>query len=406
MQKNRIVTSSILIIFSFFSVVYSYLNTRPLSVGDYCGYDGRIYCLMANGDTVFEPYSRRTLLPYVISLLSNKPDYLTFYFINTLFVIFSLFLMYIFQQKNDNLIKLVVITTFLINPFTLRMLFSSPVLVDFLALTLVLLVIFLYTLQNRFLTKILVLILLSMLVFVRENISITFAFSVFLVDLFYFLKARNTKKFPLWELNQFFLISAVTFFAFQQPNISAPSYVPKTGILDVITYWTTDIFLTFDYFLRFIYLVILGLGVFGIFGLLKIYSFRSINQTDQTILVFGTLLTLTSLILGGDTSRILMIPGIVFTLILFRQKVKIKNLSLLFMINLILWNPLNYSNGEESSYLELYGQRYLDPSVAIGQFREFLLTATLIFLVHLMYLFFRKVNKDPRPPESPISLVH
>lgn len=401
MQKNRTVTSSILIIFSFFSVVYSYLNTRPLSVGDYCGFDGRIYCLMANGATVFEPYSRRTLLPFVISLLSNKPDYLTFYFINTLFVIFSLFLMYIFQRKNDNLIKLVVITIFLINPFTLRMLFSSPVLVDFLALTLVLLVIFLYTLQNRFLIKIVVLILLSMLVFIRENISITFAFSVLLVDLFYFIKARNTKKFPLWELNQFFLISAVTFFAFQQPNISPPSYVPKTGILDVILYWTTDIFLTLDHLLRFIYLVILGLGIFGIFGLLKISSFRSLNQTDQTILVFGTLLTFTSLILGGDTSRILMIPGIVFTLILFRQKLKIKNLLLLFTINLILWNPLNYSNGEESSYLELYGQRYLDPSVALGQLREFLLTSSLIFLVYLMYLLFRKLTKTPGHQKVP-----
>lgn len=82
-----------------FTIAWSFINTNILEVGDNCGFDGRIYCLMAKGEVAFEPYSRRTALPFLVGLFDFKDTYLGFYLINSIFLIFSIILLNLIIKK-------------------------------------------------------------------------------------------------------------------------------------------------------------------------------------------------------------------------------------------------------------------------------------------------------------------
>ena len=91
--------SLINLIIGIVTVVFSFLNTNVLEVGNKCGFDGRIYCLMAKGELVFEPYSRRTILPYLAGLLKFDLLYLNFYLLNAIFMIASTILLFLIIKK-------------------------------------------------------------------------------------------------------------------------------------------------------------------------------------------------------------------------------------------------------------------------------------------------------------------
>jgi hypothetical protein len=67
--KRDDLLSNFSLIIGLGTIIVSFLNTNILEVGEKCGFDGRIYCLMARGEVVFEPYNRRSALPYLVSLL-------------------------------------------------------------------------------------------------------------------------------------------------------------------------------------------------------------------------------------------------------------------------------------------------------------------------------------------------
>ena len=363
------------------AVVYSYLNTNVLEVGDKCGFDGRIYCLMSKGDVVFEPYNRRTFLPYLAGFIKFNELYLNFYLLNILFLTISIILLILILNKLAIRHTMLILSIFMINPHTFRMLFSSPVLVDFLALNLVLLVIYLFLGDLGYGKNIVLIGALTILIFVRENISITFIFASLIVNIVLFFQKKIAKKRLVFITFQFIYFSIITFIAFLQPKIEAPDYIPKTEILEVIKYWSLEIVASSDNFIRFVYLVIFGLGIFGITGIMNYKIIFRENAQLKTIYLFSTLLLLTSLVLGGDTARILLIPGIIFTLLFFNEARFINNLFFLICLNLALWAPWVYSTGTEESFLTVYGQRYLDTNVALDQFTQFLIVGLLLYVV-------------------------
>ncbi len=363
------------------AVVYSYLNTNVLEVGDKCGFDGRIYCLMSKGDVVFEPYNRRTFLPFLAGFIKFNELYLNFYLLNILFLTISIILLNLILNKLAIRHTILILSIFMINPHTFRMLFSSPVLVDFLALNLVLLVIYLFLGDLGYGKHIVLIGALTILIFVRENISITFIFASLIVNIVLFFQKKISKKRLVFVTFQFIYFSIITFIAFLQPKIEAPDYVPKTEILEVIKYWSLEIVASSDNFIRFVYLVIFGLGIFGITGIMNYKIIFRENAQLKTIYLFSTLLSLTSLVLGGDTARILLIPGIIFTLLFFNEARFINNLFFLICLNLALWVPWVYSTGTEESFLTVYGQRYLDTNVALNQFTQFLIVGLLLYVV-------------------------
>ena len=363
------------------AVVYSYLNTNVLEVGDKCGFDGRIYCLMSKGDVVFEPYNRRTFLPYLAGFIKFNELYLNFYLLNILFLTISIILLILILNKLAIRHTMLILSIFMINPHTFRMLFSSPVLVDFLALNLVLLVIYLFLGDLGYGKNIVLIGALTILIFVRENISITFIFASLIVNIVLFFQKKISKKRLVFITFQFIYFSIITFIAFLQPKIEAPDYIPKTEILEVIKYWSLEIVASNDNFIRFVYLVIFGLGIFGITGIMNYKIIFRENAQLKTIYLFSTLLSLTSSVLGGDTARILLIPGIIFTLLFFNEARFINNLFFLICLNLALWVPWVYSTGTEESFLTVYGQRYLDTNVALNQFAQFLIVGLLLYVV-------------------------
>lgn len=372
-----------------FTIAWSFINTNILEVGDNCGFDGRIYCLMAKGEVAFEPYSRRTALPFLVGLFDFKDTYLGFYLINSIFLIFSIILLNLIIKKINSKYRILILSIFLVNPHTFRMLFSAPVLVDFLALMLILLLIYL-SFKNRSIgTEIFLLAILTFLVFVRENLSITYIFSLFIVNLLEYYRHDVSIRKVVLAFFEFIYILIITYLAFLQPKIDPPNYVPKTEILEVIKYWFLETVASGPNFLRVIFLTVFGLGIFGIIGITN-YKFLFQNSTQIKILyLFSIMLTLSSIFLGGDTARILLIPSVIFTLIYFMREVDSKNLTLFFVLALVLWVPWAYSTGSEESFLTIYGQRYLSPNIALSQFAQFLALGLLISGVY----FFRKVPR-------------
>jgi hypothetical protein len=384
--------SLINLIIGIVTVVFSFLNTNVLEVGNKCGFDGRIYCLMAKGELVFEPYSRRTILPYLAGLLKFDLLYLNFYLLNAIFMIASTILLFLIIKKIVIKHSLLILGIFLVNPHTFRLLFSAPVLVDFLALTLILTVIYLFLGDYNFSKDILITGMLTILIFVRENISITFIFSSLIVHFILFFQKKISQRNLIFIVTKFMYFSIATYLAFIQPKIDPPEYVPKTEVLEVIKYWSVEIVSSSDNFIRFVYLVFFGLGIFGLSGLKNYKIMFKNNSQLTTIYLFSLLLLFTSLFLGGDTSRILLIPSIIFTLIFFIETEVTKNIFLFLCLNLALWAPWVYSTGTEESFLYIYGQRYLETNVALKQFTQFLILCLLIYGVRFCVKLAQKVR--------------
>jgi hypothetical protein len=370
------------------TIIVSFINTNILEVGEKCGFDGRIYCLMARGEVVFEPYNRRSALPYLVGLLDFQKTYFAFYLLNLIFLIVSIIFVILISKKIKSKHTYLILAIFLINPHTFRMLFSAPVLVDFLALMLILILVHLNLSSFTYRFELYSFIVLTLLIFVRENLSITYIIALFIINAVDYYREKVSRKVLAFTTLKLMYLFVMTYLAFLQPKIDAPDYVPDTGIIQVVKYWSSEIVASNENFTRFIFLVIFGLGIFGFMGIMQYKTLFENNTRLRILYLFSILLTISSLFLGGDTSRILLIPSVIFTLLFFARLGKDKNLVWLFSLNVFLWVPWVNSNGSEVSFLNLYGQRYLDQKVAISQFNDFLLTGSVVLGVY----FFQKVT--------------
>ena len=392
--KRDDLLSNFSLIIGLGTIIVSFLNTNILEVGEKCGFDGRIYCLMARGEVVFEPYNRRSALPYLVSLLDFQETYYAFYLLNAIFLIVSILFVILISKELTSKHSYLILAIFLMNPHTFRMLFSAPVLVDFLALVLILILVHLNLSSFTYRFELYSFIILTLLIFVRENLSITYIVALFIINLFDYCRKNVSRKVLVFTILKVIYFFVMTYLAFLQPKIDAPNYVPETGIIQVIKYWSAEIVASNDNFIRFVFLVIFGLGIFGFMGIMQYKTLFENNTRLRTLYLFSILVTFSSLFLGGDTSRILSIPSVIFTLLFFARVGKGKNLIWLFSLNVFLWVPWVNSNGTEVSFLNLYGQRYLDQKVALSQFNHFLLTGSVVLGVYFIQNFSKKIIND------------
>jgi len=258
------------------------------------------------------------------------------------------------------------------------MLESMPVMLDLFALLLTLLYIFIYYSDKQKKLLVILISIITILAFTRENLPILITFSIFIHSLL--INFRNLKQI-LFNLLILIYAIFVTFVSFKQPSIKAPNYVPDTEINNVLIFWFKDIITSSDNFFRFFYLLIIGLGFVGIISL---FNWKQIFGAHGYIYLFSFFSVVSGILLGGDTARIMFIPFVTLSIIYLIDK-KINSASVLLIgLTIISWNPLQYSDGSETSYLLMYGQRYLDFAVYEQQLSQLVLSGIIYFMIFLV----------------------
>ena len=371
-------------ILTFFN---SLIRSRVLKENSNCGFDGEIYCSMARGELGFEPYSRRTLLPTLTQLISTNPTFQHFYIINSIICVLIIFIIWKFMRKINPENTYIFIAILILNPSFVRMLFVYPVLTDFLALLLVIVLFYNYFIKDGFFWEMISYAAVAALVFVRENISLTFAISLIISNVMHKKKLGKSIFFLTFTI-------ILTYLSFQQESRPSPDQSIDTSIYGVIVYWLIENTKDFESITRFVYLLILGIGISGLAGIMGI---RTIFTQYRVIYIFALILFVSGAFLGGDNARISSISGILFSFIwLLRVKNQLSK-KIILVLTLILWMPLYASDGTNESYFYMYAQRVLGFEVTVGQVSRFLLLS-LIFLGFV--LIYKRTEPKPKILEN------
>lgn len=366
--------------FSIAVLIYSFLKSNFIEINGQCGNDGLTYCSMARGNIEFEPFSRRTFLPYIVGSISQDHIVLTFFSLNFIFLTSSAILIYVFQSKLNSNYSLLPISLFLINISTYRMLFAYPVLTDFLAIFLVLIFFYVYILLKNNLSYTILISILIILCFVRENLSITIAISIIISELI-------QKKFKVHSIIYLIVSIIFTYISFNQP--STENFVHESNLYKVFLISINGNFDNYETIFKFLYLTFIGLGPFAVFSF---FLLRKINFKLLPIVIFSLLIfaTQSNLNLANPEPRLMLIPSVLLPFIFFEKIRNIQLVILLFLATIAFWDVRQYSDGNYESYLEMFGQPYLSFDFNYEQF----VSRILLFCGFLAFWLFFAIYKE------------
>jgi hypothetical protein len=241
------------------------------------------------------------------------------------------------------------------------MLVTYPVLTDYLALLLIMLFFYVHYSKSGNLWLSLNYIIVSALAFVRENLSLTIGISILISEIIN--RNKLSKSLIFFAFTVF-----VTFLSFQQPTTSPTSTI-GSSISSVVLFWVIENSKDFNQLIRFIYLLILGIGVTGLFG---IFQGRSILSKYKLLYIFSLILFVSGAFLGGDNARISSIPGVLLTLLWLLYEKSESRKKIILILTIFLWMPFYYSDGTNESYFYMYAQRATAFQVTTDQITSFL----------------------------------
>jgi len=388
-QKNKLQVS--FFVFSFISLIYSYINTKFIDLHGNCGNDGLTYCSMAMGNIEFQPYSRRTLLPKIVGSLNKDNIVITFYLLNFAFLILATIFIYLIQSKINSKFNLVAVGLFMINISTFRMLFSYPVLTDYFAIMLILIFFYAYLYCNDKIRIITTISILITLCFVRENLSLTLSLSIFILNIF----QRKIKI----ETLAFLIISFIfTYLSFKQPYTA--NYVHESNVIKNFIISVRGNFADFENTYRFFYLTLMGVTPLAVAAL---FYKPNLKNRFTLISIFSIILIISQslLNLGNPESRLMLIPGVLLQFILFQKIKSPKVVIALIIATVVLWDVRQFSDGSYESYLAMFGQPYLPVEFSYGQSMERFKVFTLIMLIWVFYEFSARIVKKRMGATTP-----
>jgi hypothetical protein len=339
----------------------SLIRSKVINENSNCGWDGAIYCAMARNELGYEPFSRRTLLPSIVRLIPGTPTYKDFYFLNLIFSLLAIFFAYKLISHINLKSRWIFIALLIVNPSFIRMLVTYPVLTDYLALLLIMLFFYVHYSKSGNLWLSLNYIIVSLLAFVRENLSITIGISILISEIIN--RNKLSKSLIFFAFTVF-----VTFLSFQQPTTSPTSTI-GSSISSVVLFWVIENSKDFNQLIRFIYLLILGIGVTGLFG---IFQGRSILSKYKLLYIFSLILFVSGAFLGGDNARISSIPGVLLTLLWLLYEKSESRKKIILTLTIVLWMPFYFSDGTNESYFYMYAQRATAFQVTTDQITSFL----------------------------------
>lgn len=282
-----------------------------------CGNDGAEYCRMAAGQLATEPFSRRILLPGIVSQLGlSGADGFALVNAWVLLACFAAFVYLCMMELGPSrgqtplvgpVTASAALLLFLSNRNTIHLYLAGPVLTDFLGLLFLFVgCIALIRMSHDSRWCLLAAGAAFAGALTRENLAII------LVAAALFAAVTRTVRWPI-IMPILGAGLAGTLIAFSQPTLT----VEHQSIVDVITLWIAADFVNRREILRFGVMVLLGMGPLAFVCLAwprPIWRDEVCRVLAATAIIF----TGVSIFAGGDTDRILMPVGLLFAACVLR----------------------------------------------------------------------------------------
>jgi hypothetical protein len=343
------------IAFAAFTVLvtaWQLVHARTIEVGQGCGWDGVSYCAMTRGEAVMEPYSRRVLLPWLARLFSANEPVASFRILNAIGLVgllaaVLLLLRVVTPSKVPPALMVLTGSLVLLDPWTVRLYLTYPVLTDIASAALVI-AWCAATLRRTQLTDILGFGLLVCLGLTREQWPVVAVAAAWLAVL---LGLRTWR----WATASTAVSLAVLIFVFTRPTSLASA--PLTSVLLL---WVRESLASPENFIRLIFMVVTGVGLVSFLPFLRFHVVRQDRRLLWLCAVaLGNLAG--SLFAGGDTDRILMPTGLILLVVSAALVIREPGIALswvlLAMATVMTWHPWTVVGPDGASWLRFYGLR-------------------------------------------------
>ena len=327
-------------------------HDQPVDVGNGCGWDGASYCAMTQGQLVAEPFSRRVLLPWVVSLFAKDSPVGGFKIVNAIavvgLVVATLWLLRVLAPTRFTAAAVLSVGSLvLLNPWTAHLYFTYPVLTDFASAALAISWCATALRPTRAFTALgfLSLVLLGL---TREQWPLVVVGAAWMAVGFGLRTWR-------WALATTGFAAAVMAFVFTRPTSA-----PAGSLTSVIATWVHESFANPEQLARMVFMAITGLGLLAFVPLLRPRSvWRDARLRWICVVAIGDIVV--SLFAGGDTDRILMPSGllllVVGVVLAVNDPTLVLSWALLAIATVITWHPFILVGPNPDSWETFYGLR-------------------------------------------------
>ena len=323
-----------------------------IEVADGCGWDGAVYCDMARNSVVMEPYSRRVLLPGVVSAFSGDDPVTGFRVVNALAcaaLVAAAVWLYVRLSEGsaESWACASVAALVILNPWTVHLYLTYPVLTDFASAALITAWAATVLRGGRWDT-LAGFALLVALTLTREQWSLVAIGAAWLAVLLGLRRGR-------WALGVTLVGSAGLAFTFTRTTSQ-----PAGPLRAVYEFWLSESLTSSEHLARLSFMVAGGLGIVS---LLLVMRPQLVLRSRPVLWVCLVALanTIISVFAGGDTDRILMPSGILLlcaaTACATRDVFLRPAWCLLALATVVTWHPFVTAGPDAASWLSFYGLR-------------------------------------------------
>lgn len=364
-----------LILISVILIPYWFYNSKIIELHGGCGNDGLTYCSMALGNIEFAPFSRRTLLPFIVNLLGFSDIVYTFYILNIIFILVSILYAFLLISKLNYKNRFIIVGLILLNPHITRWLFSYPVVTDYLGLMLAIMFFYYFLALKSNTQKILLLgVILILLSFVRENIPLTIILGLIIWSIY------SRKDYLVTIILS--LVSIIsTLISFNQP--ATLNTVQETSLTklakDQILFFTENL----SNLLMLFYFIFFGLTFLALRAL---FILPSRGEKIGGLFISFLAMSISGPLFGGE-ARHFVIGGILLQIYFLIKVGNPKTIVFYLLPTIAFWNLWSTSNGSIESFMAVFGQRFAPLSVTY----QLVLTGMLQWgLALVLFMFFQR----------------
>lgn len=341
-----------LVVLAVAATVWQLFVSELIEVAAGCGWDGAIYCDMVRGSVVMEPYSRRILLPGIVQAISSDDPVTGFRVVNGLACAALVGAAVWLNQRlaggsSRPWAWVSVASLVVLNPWTVHLYITYPVLTDFASAALVTAWAATALRPGRWHTVggFAILVALAM---TREQWSLVAVAAAWAAVLLGLRRAG-------WALAVSAVGAASLAFTFTRPT-SRPAG-PLRAVYEV---WFSEAISSPEHFARLLYMVAGGLGVASLVLVLRPRMVLR-NRPIAWVCLLAMTNAAISLFAGGDTDRILMPSGILLlcaaTACASRDASLRPAWCLLALATVVIWHPFVTVGPDPTSWLSFYGLR-------------------------------------------------
>ena len=335
--------------------VFQVVKAEVIMLNDGCGWDGDMYCQMAAGEVVWEPYSRRVLVPWLASVVAPGDDPLIgFRVVNTLAVVglavaACLLHHVLVGRGRDAWAWAAIASLVLLNPWTLHVLLTYPALTDVPAAAFVVAWAATVLRPGRW-WDVGGIVALVGLALTREHwAAVAIVAAVLAVP----LRLRRARWAALTAV-----VGAVCM-AFVLSRPTSREAGPFSAVFET---WLQESTSSPQHAVRLAFMVATGLGLLAVVPFLRPRVLLHRPTTWVCLLALGNVAV--SLFAGGDTDRILMPSGVLLlcagTAVVAREPRLLLTWSLLALATVVTWHPFATPGPEPGSWLTYFGLRVTD----------------------------------------------